>query len=442
MTYIRMINTLSELLKEFIDAERAALDKHDIKHRPTIGEMYEGLTEQLVHKSIFSGLNLTVSTQSFIEGCDTEFDVILSEGEGEQIPHTLSYRYKAKQVIAVIQVKKTLTSQELSKSYDNLKPVAKVFLENITDMDASLLRDAFKSICHKDIAAYRKGLLNLQEEYIYHTLVMDSFLPLRIVLGYNGYKTEEGLRNAFLNFLEDNISTKEKKIYGFSPMVFPNLIISEGVSLIKLTGCPYSATLGHIAEEWWEVMGSTHFNPMHIFLEMLWTKLSYRFHKLPVEIFGEDLETEPIVQFLRSKVHLDIEGHPIGWDYEFSDYKEKELAQQNNLQEWQPAIIDRVQMIVLQGLGKHHIDITQDKDLESFVIEGGYTSLKDFISTLENLRLVTLEGNTLKLLTRELVCVYSLDGNIYAADNSDGRLSRWICRNNIRKKMKIQQNNG
>lgn len=428
-----MINTLSELLKEFVDAERTALNKYDIKHRPTIGEMYEGLTEDLVNKSIFSGLNLTVSTQSFIEGCDTEFDVILAEGKGEQIPHTTSFRYKAKQVIAVIQVKKTLTSQELRNSYDNLKRVAKVFQNNITDMDASLLRDAFKSICHKDITAYRKGLLNQEEEYIYHMLVMDSFFPLRIVLGYNGHKTEEGLRNTFVDFLESNKSTEEKKIDGFSPMIFPNLIISEGSSLIKLTGCPYSAPLGQVAEGWWEVMGSTHFNPMHIFLEMLWTKLSYRFHALPNEIFGEDLETEPIVQLLRAKVHIGEEGTPIGWDYEFSDFKEKDLAQQNAPQEWQPAIVDTTQAVVLQELGRHDIDITQDRELESFVIKGGYTSLNEFIAILENLRLASLEGNILKLLTNELVCVFAPDGNIYAADNHDGKLSRWILKNKMKK---------
>ena len=429
-----MISTLSELLKEFVDAERTALNKYDIKHRPTIGEMYEGLTQELVHKSIFSGLNLTVSTQSFIEGCDTEFDVILAEGKGEQIPHTTSFRYKTKQVIAVIQVKKSLTSQELCKSYDNLMQVAKVFQDNITGMEATMVKDAFKTICHKDITTYGKGLLNPQEENIYHTLVMDCFFPLRIVLGYNGHKTEEGLRNTFLGFLDGNKSTNEKKIAGFSPMIFPNLIISENYSLIKLTGCPYSAPLGQVAEGWWEVIGSSHFNPMHIFLEMLWTKLSYRFHTLPREIFGEDLETEPVVRFLRAKVHLGKEGLPLGWDYEFSDYKEKDLARQNALQEWQPAIVDRTQAVVLKELGMHDIDINQDKDLESFVIEGGYASLKEFIATLENLRLASLEGSILKLLTRQLVCAFSPDGNIYAADNYDGRLTRWILKNNLQKK--------
>lgn len=374
-------------------------------------------------------MNLTVNTQSFIEGCDTEFDVILAEGEGEQIPHTTSFRYKAKQVIAVIQVKKTLTSQELRRSYDNLKQVAKVFRENFTDMEASLVRDAFRSICHKDISAYRKGLLNLEEEYIYHTLVMDSFFPLRIVLGYNGHKTEEGLRTTFLDFLESNISTQEKKVEGFSPMIFPNLIISEGFSLIKLTGCPYSVPLGQILKGWWEVMGSTHFNPMHIFLEMLWTKLSYRFHTLPMEIFGEDLEIEPIKQLLRAKVHLGKEGDPIGWDYKFSDYTEKYLAQYNEPQEWKPAIVDKTQAEVLRKLGRNDIDITQDSGLEPFVVEGGYISLKEFIASLENLRLATLEGNTLKLLMRELVCVFSPDGNIYAADNHDGRFNHWISKN-------------
>ena len=420
-----MINTLSDLLKAFVEAEKTALNKQNIKHPPTIGDMYEGLTKELVNMSIFDGFNLVVSTQSFIEGCDTEFDVILAEGEGETIPYTTSKKYKPSQVIAVFQVKKTLTSKELRDSYDNLKNVAELYPKNISDMDASMLSDSFNKICHKEIAAYKKGQLDPQEEYIYHTLVMDSFFPLRIILGYNGYKTEKGLRNAYVDFLNDNKSTETNRIKGFSPSTFPNLIISDGFSLVKLTGCPYCSSLGGVKEDWWEVIVSTHYNPMHVFLEMLWTKLSYRFHSLPEEIFGDDLETEPLSPFLRAKIHLNNNGEPIGWEYEYSYINEEKLMQNNDLQEWTPAIVDMAQYVVLNELGRHDIDISLDKDLEAFVIQNGYTSLMDFISSLEQLGFVTLDGSILKLLTKQLVQVISPDGNIYAADDYDGKLTRW-----------------
>lgn len=419
-----MINTLSDLLKSFVEAEKSALNKYNIKHRPTIGEMYEGLTMELVNRSIFSGLNLVVSTQSFIEGCDTEFDVILAEGDGETVPYTTSKKYQPSQVIAVFQVKKTLTSKELRDSYDNLKQVAKVFHDNITDMDASMVSDSLIHICHKEMAAYNKGQLTPQEESIYHTLVMDSFFPLRIILGYNGYKTEEGLRDAFVNFIDDNTSTATTKKTGFSPLTFPNLIISDGFSLVKLTGCPYCAPLKE-ADGWWEVVSSTHNNPMRILLEMLWTKLAYRFHNLPQELFGDDLETELFSAFLTAKIHLDTVGDPIGWDFGYTYIKEKNLIQNSGFREWTPAIVDKAQATVLNRLGHHDIDISQDKDLERFVLQNGYASIQDFITSLEKLGFVTLDGNVLKLLTKQLAQVISPDGNIYAADDYDGRLTRW-----------------
>lgn len=427
-----MINTLSDLLKSFVEAEKAALNKYDIKHRPTIGDMYEGLTKELVNRSIFTGLNLVVSTQSFIEGCDTEFDVILAEGDGETIPYTTSKKYLPSQVIAVFQVKKTLTSQELRNSYDNLKQVAKVFRDNITDIDASMVSDSLINICHKEMAAYKKGQLTPQEESIYHTLVMDSFFPLRIILGYNGYKTEEGLRDAFVNFIDDNTSTETTKKTGFSPLTFPNLIISDGFSLVKLTGCPYCSSLKE-ANGWWEVVASTHLNPMHVFLEMLWTKLAYRFHNLPQEIFGDDLETEILSSFLNAKIHLDKDGEPIGWDFGYTYINEKTLLQNSGLREWAPAIVDKAQAVVLNRLGCYDIDISQDDGLEAFVLQNGYTSVMDFISSLERLGFVTLDGNILKLLTKQLVQIISPDGNTYAADDCDGRLTRWMLKKQMEK---------
>lgn len=421
-----MINTISDLLRAFVEAENAALNKYEIKHRPTIGEMYEGLTQELVNRSIFGGMNLVVSTQSFIDGCDTEFDVILAEGEGEPIPYTTSKKYKPSQVIAVFQVKKTLTARELRNSYDNLKQVANVFQKVSSAMDASIVNDSLKKICHKELSAYSSGKLNHQEEFIYHSLVMDSYMPLRFVFGYNGYKTEEGFRQSFIDFLNSNRSTETERYEGFSPMFFPNMIISDGFSLVKFTGCPYTLPLGIVKDGWWEVMASSNYNPMYIFLEMLWTKLAYRFGGLPSSLFGDDLESEPFSLLLRAKIHPDANGNAIGWDYEYSYIEESILAANCTPREWRPAVIDDAQSVVLSRLGRKDIDISQVKDLEGFVKENGYSTLLEFIHSLESLGFVSFDGTMLKLITRQLNIVILPDGNTYAADDYDGRFTRWM----------------
>ena len=128
---------------------------------------------------------------------------------------------------------------------------------------------------------------------------------------------------------------------------------------------------------------------------------------------------------LTAKIHLDTVGDPIGWDFGYTYIKEKNLIQNSGFREWTPAIVDKAQAAVLNRLGHHDIDISQDKDLERFVLQNGYASIQDFITSLEKLGFVTLDGNVLKLLTKQLAQVISPDGNIYAADDYDGRLTRW-----------------
>ncbi len=425
-----MINTISELLKKFVEAEKQVLNKHNIKHPPTIGEMYEGLTKDVLDRSIFEGLNLTVSTQSFILGCDTEFDVILSEGDGELIPHTNSFRFKPSQVIAVIQVKKTLSGREIANSYSNLLQVADVCQKNIQPIESSMVNDSFRHICHKDISAYDKGVLNKQEDAIYLSLIMDSFFPLRIVLGYNGYKTEQGIRNSFADFLESNVYPTPIK--GFSPTSFPNLVISDNFSLIKLTGCPYSVPLGDLEAGWWEIMTSSHYNPWYIFLEMLWTKLSYRFHISPMNLFGDNLKTEPHSPFLRAKIHLNKNEEPDGWEYNYLVLSEKKLSAHNRIREWEPLVVDTIQATVLLKLNQHSINISDATELEEFVNKNGHTLLS-IITYFEQNGFVTIEGNEIKLLTKQLDLMISPDCKIYAFDACDSRMSQWLRNKNPKK---------
>ncbi len=118
-----MINNIAELLKGFIDEEIKKLDAFDVKHKPTIGEMYEGLTTDILNRMIPKDLGLTI-THGFIteeSGIMTkEVDCMLVKGEGIQVPYTDKYKWHVKDVIAVLEVKKKLYSNELSDSYFHL----------------------------------------------------------------------------------------------------------------------------------------------------------------------------------------------------------------------------------------------------------------------------------------------------------------------------------
>ena len=78
---------------------------------------------------------------------------------------------------------------------------------------------------------------------------------------------------------------------------------------------------------------------------------------------------------------------------------------------------------------EHDIDLNTDKSLVTFVMQSGYTSLQEFVDDLEQTGFVSVEGSILRMIANKLDFVFSPDGNTYAADNNDGRLSRWILKN-------------
>ena len=100
-----MISIVAELLEAFRRKEAELLDKQDITHAPTIGRMYEGLTREVLERSIPTDLDLRV-VSGFITNDSGELskqiDCMLVIGEGEQIPYTDDYKYHISNVIAVI----------------------------------------------------------------------------------------------------------------------------------------------------------------------------------------------------------------------------------------------------------------------------------------------------------------------------------------------------
>lgn len=419
------IYSLSDLLYALAKQENEVLKSYGIQHRPTIGNQYEGLTAEILSKSIFGDLQLTVARNSFIEGSNTEYDIILADGTGMSVKYSeRQFIFKPQQVLAVIQVKKNLYGAEVKDSYENLATIAPLYYGKPTE--EYVCRWATTSVRNslgKHVSAYKKGELSLDEEYLYHTLVTDPQIPVRIVLGYNGYSSETNFRKGIVEYLETCKTTANERKNGYGPNDMPNLIVCEGFSCVKITGSPFCPLYNPSNNGWWNLLGTSSYNPMYFLLGTIWTKLSYKY-QLPSILFGEDLKTPCLSPFLDAKIHKD-KGTPIGWDYGYKVMTSQELSQNNIIEEWKPVEIDKVQWVILGELGeKGSVCIKDNKELECFVIQEGYSDLNDFIDKLLATRLVTIDSDNLRLLTYKCdrVCV---KGKWYAAENVTGRLTNW-----------------
>jgi hypothetical protein len=427
-----MIKSISDLLNEFIKTEVEILNNQDIKHPTTIGTMFEGLTEEVLKRSIFGGLNLRVVKNSFIIGCDTEFDILLVDKEGEQIPHTDRYKFKPEDIIAIIQVKKNLYSKDIQEGYDNLKFIIDSFEPRDAEQYiANLFRDSFRSICKKNTTAKNSGDLTIEERQIFHTLRIEAFLPVRIILGYNGFSSEYNFREKFVEYLRKNLTTDlNDKKQGFGPHNFPSLIICGKYSMIKNNGMPFIATLSD--DKWWPFYTTSSFNSTNFFLETIWTRLSYKYD-LPMDIFGEDLVMEPHTKFLDCRFK-EIDGH-FGWEFDYFAAKKDTLLKNVETADWQPIEIDIAQHTIIWELcNKEEINLENNNEMEGFAKSNSYKSLEEFIDKLLATGLVSVESKKLKLLTDECQCAILPDGRIVAGENKSGRFQRWISKEIDKKK--------
>ena len=177
------IYSISNLLEALAQQENELLKASGISHRPTIGNMYEGLTADIVNKSLFKGLNLTVARNSFIAGSQTEYDIILAEGAGVHVRYSeQQFTFEPKQVLAVIQVKKNLYGSEVKDSYENLATVAPLdYGKEGEEYMCQMATTAIRNAMGKHVSAYKKGMFSIDEEYLYHTLVtLSSVLDIRV----------------------------------------------------------------------------------------------------------------------------------------------------------------------------------------------------------------------------------------------------------------------
>ena len=423
-----MILDISNLLRSFADKEVQVLEEAKIRHAPTIGEMYEGLTADILDRTIPPGLDLQVVSgfaEDHMGQLSNQIDCMLVRGEGTPVPYTSKFKWHIKDVIAVIEVKKDLFSKGLDEAYHQLRGVQETYSSWIQNnkgggkYDVTPSRRAFSEITGTVAPSYEQlSSLPPELEHIFHAVMGDQFAPIRIAFGYGGFSSEYGLRKGFLKFLEDKTLQ-----HGYGPHAFPQQIVAGGASLVKFSGHPYRSAMN---EDKMLLMASSAANPLLIMLELIWTRLSY-IQPMP-ELFGEDLRLEGFSPLLWANLaeHPNNPGQ-YGWMLTANNYSKKELDESPDFRDREPNELTPEQFMIMKQLcQKETIDVT-DPELRACATHAGL-NFEEFIDSLIDTRLVARNGDILELTTVECACVILPDGRYVAADNNTGRLTRWVDR--------------
>ncbi len=417
-----IISSVAELLKPFVDEERKKLDGYSLEHGPTIGAMYEGLTKELLRKVIPDSMGLQVASGFICHGetMSGEIDCMLVTGTGEQVPYTDKIKWNIKDVIAVLEVKKNISADELSDSYSHLRGVSKIYGDYIQSLrgdpatvNINWVYRVFSQITGKKISDYSElESLPFDLEMIFHTLVSEFMEPVRIVVGHHGWKKEKTLREHIYKLIERRIDNPR----GMGAGSFPQLIIGGEHSIVKANGFPYVPRL--IKGMWPFLLSSSH-NPLRILLELVLTKLDISFNANLAEDDAPDRESMSVCISTRAAQ----KDGKYGWEYCFYDLKESDLKKRGSSYNWTPVKLTLVQNVAFMKLCRDGYIELDDEEFKAFVAEEG-ENFESLVESLVNTQLVAMQRNRIVLTTIQCQVVATPEG-AFAGENNDGQLTAW-----------------
>lgn len=417
-----MIRTIAELFQQLKAKELEALAAFpDVQHPGMLGDMYEGLTRSMVTTALFEGLDLRIVTGKIRAPDGTlsrQLDVMVVVGSGQRVPHTEHFLYPTSQVLAVIEVKKTLYSTAMSEAYDNLLSLsARVFLETIP---VEPLRKVYRRLTHREFPVDGDlSALPWDQEMFAHVAVLEVALPARIVLGYGGYANEKTLRDGFVEYLQGIAAGSPTEGYGFAQL--PSLIACGDSVLVKLNAMPYSAASQD--QGWSLVYGSIPGVTSLVVLEVLWTRLASRFEFTPA-IFGEDLDVEALRPLLYAKPAR-ADGR-YGWAYKYVSRSLSELQSTPKSWGWTPERLTTPEATIMGMLCDKLAIRVDSASWKAFLHDEG-EALPAFIEKMKVAGIAALVDEEFKLLTDGCAVVCMPSGEWVVGENSTGRLTRWVA---------------
>ncbi len=428
-----MITLASELLSCFVENEKKNLQNVFMPHMPTLGSAYEEITKQGIDQSFVIPKNLDLRVVAgFIEIGDEllpeQIDCMLVVGSGRRYGLTDQYIYGIECILCIFEVKKTLTKKDYFDAFDHLGKIRKKFAEYFETKlrsgfqpDITEPRKHFSQITGKIAPETYSDIhyLPKTDAILFYTLVQEKYAPVSIIHGYGGYKTELGLRNVFIDLIEEKSKINGQ---GLGVPSLPTLVTSNNFCIIKGNGYPYIAIKD---DSKWVAMFSTRHNPFKIILELIWSKISiYYGAKMP---WGLDLDVENIQPLLLANP-IEKEGI-IGWLYENLNYSEKQMIRDES-SSWTPEKISSAEMSVINVMAMQG-EVELSDDLAKYILKTHSRTLDSVAKDLIKTRAFAMDGNYLKpLASLTLILTNDDDSGYLALDRN--RFDSWCKNNNIK----------
>ncbi|SPZ51531.1 Uncharacterised protein [Serratia quinivorans] len=447
-----MIVEVTGLLSAFVNKEKEKLKNVDMPHMPTLGKAYEEITKHSINQYfvIPQGLNLSV-VSGFIriggEQLPNQIDCMLIAGEAERYGLTDEYICDIENVLAIFEVKKTLNKDDFIDAYEHLAILRKKYSEYFSrKMDnlelrpnVSVASEIFSKLTGISGPSNYDEISSLDEknQVLFYSLVIEQLAPVTIIHGYGGYKSEKGLRDAFISYLDEdnyikNLTQKKKEneekkgdttsmIRGINSM--PTLITANEFSLVKTNGLPYSF-LKEKNKDDWAVIASGRDNQLRIMLELIWSKISISFDvRMP---WGNDEHVEALVPLLYANIVKKEDS--LGWYYRCFEVSEKKLKSCLP-SEYEPLKISDGAIKLTRMLPLMPNGYTINDENRAF-FDGKGHNLDEVVAELISTTYFSLNGN--KLITiHHTTYVYDFD-KYGLVDSQFNRLKSWCDRNEIR----------
>tara|TARA_B100000965_G_C19579080_1_gene752691 strand:+ start:823 stop:2139 length:1317 start_codon:yes stop_codon:yes gene_type:complete len=427
-----LISKASELLEIFIREETKKLAGFEMPHMPTLGSAYEEITKQGIDQNFAIPKHLDLSVVSgFVsiggEMQPAQIDCMLVHGKGERYGLTEQYIYDIENSLCIFEVKKTLKKPEYIDAMDHLASIRRKFAEHFEhklihegyEPDITSARRHFAQITGKTAPERYSGIHGLSESdgILFYCLVQESLAPVTIIHGYDGYKTESGLRKVFVDILEEKEAGS-----GFGIPSIPSLVTSNQHCLVKGNGVPFLAIKD---EDKWVAVFSTRHNSAKLILELIWSKISCHFDiKMP---WNDGLHMDSIEPLLIAKaVRI---GDEAGWMYNSVEFKEKRLKRDDD-NIWEPAILGKAEISAINIMAMRGGYLPLDEGMNEYLTsEHGVTAVEvgqNLIAT----RLFMRDGEYIRPILSHTHVVTLGDNTGYASSERD-RLDLWCDRNGI-----------
>lgn len=418
-----MIKNASEMLAAFMATERMEIEAIPMEHMPTLGTAYEAIVSDGIDSKFVlpPGLDLRV-VSGFIKGLKNQIDCMLVHGDGQRFGRTDQYIYPIEQVLCVLEVKKTMSKADLVDGIEHLADVQRHFVHHFVERyqagsirDFASAQEIFAKLTGRASPTTAQDLdaASVEDRLLFSTLARQTYAPTTILLGFGGYGTERGLRDALVDIVEADIGQESSMV----PELLPSLVSVGNLCLIKCNGLPYIALDG---TDRWVAIASTRHNAALVLLEFIWTKIE-RFCSVRMP-FGPQVEVEALDCVLTAK-GIQREGME-GWEWHSIARNEPELKARPASIPWEPALLSKGAISVVDLLFVRGGTIKLDDDLRGYLMGECGDKLETVVSELVRTSAFRFRGNRLEVVPPVAFVATLQDGTGFAGPSREP-LERW-----------------